>query len=598
MPEDLFDPRERPTRESIERHVTHLEGVWRQGHKAMERADSYYFQTNNIWDNLDKAKQLTRPQFHSGRAVALVDHAVDAYLAFEPRWHRRPAGEGGEHQKAADALEKGLAEVVRDTMSRQPSFGPKVNGKQLARHNYTQLYVGLDTEYLQVPVRKEGEGVEDFDRREWEWELANGMWNPLVLTVPAPGEVLMEPWRKVPRVAIRNITMRAYELAHEMKQQGKRRGVEIAREYTVSGDGYEQLHLWEWWTTAYKAMMFKGGELLWVERNPWGIMPFIQAFGGSSDFPVGKEADPAWYIQQAMLFRVMEDLKLRDQRIVAEHELLMERAYAHIGFSGGNPVEAAKLLEGDILPGRKEDWWVREVVQLPQGIFEHGQVLDDDIEKATYSLQAAGFRQPGTDTATQQIMLSEATNRTFKANVRQLEDLYTIAGSNLLKLWARVAEEYDEGEREEGRGRALRVGKHPLRVSDMKGQYHIQATFEQVDPVVALQEKQAAMQELEAGLIDEDTYYRIARYEDPSGIRKGRYRDLIRKMPEVADLGVIAALREAGFQELADQKEKELRQRKATQGQQLVNPQGQPIGATNGGVSPEVLRQVISGRAS
>ena len=224
---------------------------------------------------------------------------------------------------------------------------------------------------------------------------------------------------------------------------------------------------------------------------------------------------------------------------------------------------------------------------MPTQFFEHGAAIDDDIEKGTFSLQAAGFRQPGTDTATQQIMLSEATSRTFKANVRQMEDLYSIIGANALRLQTLLHEDYGES--------VIAVGEHPLNATDIAGAYHIKATFEQIDPVVALQERQQAMEELARGLIDEDTYYRVARYEDPSGIRKGRVRDLVRKVPEVQEAWLIAALREAGYEEIADAKEREMKMRKAAQGQMLMGADGKtPIGA--GGQPPAMGPQPTNGR--
>jgi len=87
-----------------------------------------------------------------------------------------------------------------------------------------------------------------------------------------------------------------------------------------------------------------------------------------------------------------------------------------------------------------------------------------------------------------------------------------------------------------------------------------------------------AMSELERGLIDTETYYKIRRYEDPTTIRKGVLRDMIYKDPAVIEQGVINALREEGFNEMADQRQAELDRMKLDRvmGMEGAAPEGAP----------------------
>ena len=345
-----FDPLERPTKELLDKQIVYLEKVWRDAHVAMEKADSYYFQTNNIWEGLDERLQVSRPKYVSPRARALVDHAVDAHLAFEPKWHRRPVGEGEEHKERADRLEKGLAEVIAHAILSQQRFPTKVNGKQLVRHNYTQIHVSLNPDMLERPARKDGESQEDFDEREESWSAGRTIWNPIDIEVPAPGEVLLDPTRKWPQIAIRRRKMLAFDLADLVKNKGKRRGVTILEAYGVTGDEYDDIEVVEWESPLYIAIQRKGGGLLYVEPNPYGFVRYAHAFGGSADMPMGKEFDPAWYVKQGLLFGNMDTLKLGDQARAARHEIIIRTAFAKSIYDGDTS-EAAQQMLNDILQG-------------------------------------------------------------------------------------------------------------------------------------------------------------------------------------------------------------------------------------------------------
>ena len=101
--------------------------------------------------------------------------------------------------------------------------------------------------------------------------------------------------------------------------------------------------------------------------------------------------------------------------------------------------------------------------------------------------------------------------------------------------------------------------------------------------VVRLQEKADARIDLEAGRIDLDTYYKIAGYEDTSTIRKGVLKDMVKHAPEVLAEMVTVAMREEGFEELADRREAQAGQPPATG---LLGPDGRPIPAQRPPVAP------------
>jgi len=577
-----LDPNQRVDEDTAQREWDFLQKMWEPALMAMKKADIFYQQQNDIWEEYHKANPAApqRPQYHSGRAVALIDHAVDAHLAFHPRFHRHPRTGSTREESRADAVEKGLAGVFQDAFRWQPNIPTKVNGKQLVLHNYTQIYVGLDHEALQRPQQNEGEELEDFQRREWEWESRHLSYNPIRIEIPAPGEVLCDPLEVVPKIAIRKRKMKAYEL-HHLSMTKARLGAGAIWDMG-NQDPYSVVEIMERWSSRWVSV-FKDGKLLYSEPNLWWIVPFAQIWSGAATTPTKADFDPADWVKQSLMFRVMDTLQYRDQSFVAQHQLLMRNAYPHTIYAG-DPAEFAAQAQGDVWSVSPEDIDIEKTPQFPSQLLQEKQELDRDIEEATYSLQAAGFRQSGVDTATQQVILSEMTNRAFRAVVTKLEALYSVAGSNALRLLWRMNEEMPEEYAD------IQVRDATLKVSDLgkPPTFDIDATFENIDPVAAQQEINMALTLYQQGLVDSDYVYRVARIEDVSDVRRGVYRDMLRNDPDMIEQGVINALREEGMIELANRRQAELDRRKlqriAASGQQ-GQPQ-QPALPGGGGAPP------------
>ena len=562
-----IDPRQKPDEDIFRDYSDYMDDVWREALEDMKILSSHYTQTADIWDDYYRRNPdvpRNRPNYHSGLEVSLVDNAVDAHLAFEPRFVRPPVRATQESDDRANRLEKGLHTVFQDAFSAAPNFATKENGKQLVLHNYTQLGVLLDHESLHKPEKKRGESNEDFDWREWEYMSRRNTWNPIRLVVPAPGEVLMAPTEKTPPVAIWRRAMKAYDLhAHSETKLNQTKSRNRAYGSSRAGsaisfdmrdyDPYDDIEVEEWWTARWHAMRLKDGGMIYVEPNGWGIQPFAHAFGGSAITPAGEEFNVKWWIRQGIMYRALPTLTMHNQAAVGHHALLMRAAYARLGYRHDTG-EGAEQLAGQILQGEESDWWIEKIPQLPGQSFQHKAELANTIERTTYSRMVAGHGVPEIDTATGMIILSENSNRTFRAAIMEMEHLYSIAGSNILKLLYRLNKEYGEDYQSIG------VGANVLNVRDMEENFYVEAKFEQIDAVVAQQEAQMAMSELERGLIDTETYYKIRRYEDPTTIRKGVLRDMIYKDPAVIEQGVINALREEGFNEMADQRQMALDQ--------------------------------------
>ena len=597
-----IDPTTKPDERIFEEYTEHMHDVWRDALEEMKLLSSHYGHTSDIWEDFYKRNPTVarnRPNYHSGLEVALVDNAVDSHLAFEPRFIRPPVGNSQESRDKANRVEKGLQSVFQDAFINAPNFSTKENGKQLVLHNYTQLGVMLDHASLVKPEQKRGEDKEDFQLREWEWLSRHNTWNPVRLIVPAPGEVLMSPLEKIPPIAIWCRTMKAYDLeAHSTVKMGqieqrnkvsKSNRTGYGSQYdtkTRKVDPYEDIEVEEWWSARWHGMKIKHGELLYVEPNTWGIQPFAHCFGGSSITLAGEEFNVAQWIRQGIMYRALPTLTMHNQATVGHHAVLMRSSWARYGYRH-DAAEGAEQLTGQILQGEESDWWLERVPQLPGQSFQHKSELERSIERVTYSRMVAGHGVPEVDTATGIIILSENSHRTFKAAISELEHLYSIAASNVLKLVYKMNMEYGENYASIG------IGEHTLRTRDMEDTFYVEARFEQIDAVVAQQEAQVAMGELQQGLIDTETYYKVRRYEDPTTLQKGILRDMIMKDPDVVEQMIVNAFKEAGFGELADRRQDELDQRVR---QRRMQAQGQEQGMEGQGMEGQGMDMGMEGQ--
>jgi len=592
-----IDPTSKPTGSDFDDYSRYLDDIWMGAMEDMAVVDGVYYQTENIWADFYSRYnipigQRNRPNFHSGLDAALVEQAVASHMAFQPTFHRVPSGSGPTHREASARLERGLQAVYYDAMVRAPNLPTTENGKQLQLYNCTQLGTLLDNDSLVKPQKRDGEKPEDFEEREHEWEFTHLTWNPIKLVVPQPGEVLMDPTETVPGIAVQRKTMKAYQLHAETSMKELKRTTSRHPRYSGSSgtvfamsgmDAYDEVETETWWSARWVGLRVKGGEMLYLEPNMWGIQPWIQVFGGNAIMPSGEPWDVRWWVRQSLMWREIPTLRMLNQAMASHHAILQRAAWARMGTTQ-NPSEAAAQLAVGVLAGNLYDLCVEQTPQLPAASFQHLSNLQDMVERTTFSSLMAGFRQAGVDTATGMIIQAENANRTFKANVTKLEHLHTIGGSNVLKLKTQIGEELTN---DYGR---IKIGEDVLDDKDIGGKFHIQARFKQIDPVVQQQAVREALVLWSSGLVGDEYIYRVAGIEDVSGTRKDAIASMARRDPELIEQLKIDALREEGMLELADRRQDELDRIKmeraraeAAGGAPQGTPQGAPPVAPPGG---------------
>src|SRR3990167_6260840 len=509
MPDPVvFDPKARPTKELINKQSEYLTNqVWKESYGLMKKAWQFYAQEYDIWASLriDNPEEAgSRPLYCAPVATAKIDQAVDSVFSATPKFHKPPAGDGDSHKDRANRVEKALQDLFEDGFTWNPlGYPPRMNQNHLLLYNYTQLFVGLNPLVLEPkPERMEGEDQEDFEHRERVWENSRHTSNPFIIEVTKPDEVLMNPMEKVPSIAIRRKQMHAYELHNITTTKTKK--LDVLKVFEIEKDAYEKVEVEEWWSPFYVAVRKKDGDVLWVEKNDWGFQPHMHTFGIGATAPIGQNFNPKYLINKGLLFPMMETILLHDQTYVAHHNVNQRKAWARLG-SEGEAAQLAEQMRGRYLEGDPEKQWLELTPELGAQSFTELERLDQLLEESGFSKQAAGFPSSDIDTATQAVILSEATGRKGRPYVLALNALYSMAAGNALKLAKVLFRDYPFDN--------LIVGEHELKAADIED-FRVIAKFENKDAVVFQQEKQQAMAEVKEGFSSMKKYWRIVGEED------------------------------------------------------------------------------------
>jgi len=313
--------------------------------------------------------------------------------------------------------------------------------------------------------------------------------------------------------------------------------------------------------------MVADSELLFVEKNTWGFVPYSHAFSGyGQEVTSVEECDPS-YLAVGILEPVMPALKAQAQAVAGRHNALMEATFNPTGTVMDASELEEQLSRGDVIEmGNKNDVWKMEIPQLPRWMFASEEWLDRDIELGTFSRALAGIREQGVSTVGQQAILTTAAGRKFVSPTKQLEHLATTSASHILQ-WIDVLE------------LELRIRGYQIADDMLESDYSCTVSFELIDPVLQLQFRELGMREVQQGLKSKETYWSSdARLEDSTGEQKRLLEDLIRQDPRVQELMAKEVAREAGLQDLLDKEEDRMKnqQMSAMDAGAMPGPGGMP----------------------
>jgi hypothetical protein len=267
-----------------------------------------------------------------------------------------------------------------------------------------------------------------------------------------------------------------------------------------------------------------------------------------------------------------ETIRKRTQEISAFHQILLRFAYAPMGTSR-DPITLAQAISNEgILEGDPQDFWVMNTPDVPGWALQLRSQTDSTLEMGTYSSALAGVRQAGVTTVGQQAILNTAGMRIFSGVALQREHMASIVGSRILQLVDSVSE----------LAGGIGANGKTLSRSTIHNVYGIQVAFPHGEPVMELQQRQMAMSEYGAGLIDPMTYYETAGYENGTEIKQRLIEESVRNLPSVREKIETLVAQQMG---LVDSENQAAAGQEIAARQQAMGPQipGVPPGAGMGG---------------
>jgi len=162
--------------------------------------------------------------------------------------------------------------------------------------------------------------------------------------------------------------------------------------------------------------------------------------------------------------------------------------------------------------------------------------------------------------------------RIFSGVALQREHMASIVGSRILQMVDTVSELSD----------GIGANGKTLRKSQIHNVYGIQVAFPHAEPVMELQQRQMAMSEYGAGLIDPMTYYETAGYENGTEIKQRLIEEAVRNLPAVRERIETLVAQQMG---LVDEENAEAAAQQIAQRQQAAGPQIPGMNGT-GGMAP------------
>ena len=524
----------------------HWDVVWSQKRADDRLIDELVLNTYRIWKDDDD--NLKRTQHRSPRASNILTHAVAAQSATEPRVHREPINGTPDAKKHADELEKALALALILTARKNTVLTWKQLFRYLFQYDYGIITVGTETRDWAREEPKE-ESFSDsglFELRHQQWEREQLHYNPLILDAPHPSRVLLDPMEKNPHFAIESRTMQAFQVADLVIDKKRIGRAKMGKDFPHTDKPFDPVTIDELWTEK-KHKIYHGGELLWEEENFYAAVLYFQAFGGHGWEGVGPNSSSLTggtspgtslvhtegmrpeQLGRPMLLPVRDLLRLETQQLNARNENIMRSSYRPIVTSK----DAESLLEqlrngviGGVKPGEISFMPYPDISPL---VMQEEVVIDRDIQDATISSLTSGQRPVGVDTVGQTAVLHQLSDNTFNDVRAQVEDVASLVCSAFMRL----VEVEAFGDRLPKDG--LRFGKHFIKPSHIKGDYNAEVSFEIVDPVIHLQEKQFALQEYLQGASSLERYLTVARVEDVSGEKDKILEDEVDKEPETRE---------------------------------------------------------------
>jgi len=437
-------------------------------------------------------------------------------MTFNPKVHRNPVGRSDNREEEADAAETALAAILTDSAVKATQHPWRTAAAHLIHYSYAVIegpFVRFRKDQPHTPTS-----------------------NPIEIRAPNPGSILMDPMDKEPPFAIRRGKMPAIKIL-ELSQQkvaDRREGAEHLDFSLYKETPFMMLDFHEYWTDKWHAFRIppQGSEssptpaqLLWVEANPMGFLPYTHAFGGFGIEPSDlNEIDPR-FLARGILWDALDSIRLQAQSRNAKHQALIDAVFAPL-LTGEDAEElkrrladGADILQVDDPDGTKP----MQTQQIARWIFEIDREYTEDIEEATVNRNQSGLREQGVVTVGQQQLLDTRARQRFTLPLLELENMASITGSRVYNLVDNM----------KSLGGSIGAYGQQIKKSTLHGDYNAQVSFDPSDPALELQQRQSFLAEVAAGGMDWETFWELTGVVNISERWKRLAKQQVRTSPEL-----------------------------------------------------------------
>lgn len=603
----MADLAEKPTTESIKQMIEHFGRIWSDAHAIFRLVDTYYERTFPLWE-----KGSNRPNLHPLKPRSIIDTALDQLMGHEAQTHRFGEDEGKAEER--DQVEKAMNAVFRQAALRETSLSFKQAGKHLLLYGYSVIEDSIDGLTLSVaqsdrPDEEDGEGPDEFKQRVRLWEHKKKAAMPFRIRAPHPVTVLMDPTQKDPKAAIKIGQWTSQQLVDITKLRTEQQRGDVIL-FEPMSNPFQLITAYEYWTEDWHALLTAGvartggffgfggtspvpGQLLIVDPNTWGFVPFSHAFSGWGQEPSEQSTMNPKYLAVGMIQHAMDDLRMNAQAIAGRHNALIDATFARIGTTEEPSEVEEQMATSDTihLPAEGALWYLK-APNLPRWLETLEASIDRDLEEGTYIRALAGIRQVGVSTVGATAIQHTSGARKFVPINTQLQGLGTKSFEHVLQ-WIDVLD------------LDLTIEGHNINRTMIGADYSGKVIFQVTDPVLQLQERQQALNEWQAGAMSLERFWNISGTEDAAGERQRLAQDQVYAHPAINEEMVKIEAQRLGLLKLL------LGQNGNTPGpgagsvesgqSEVLGPDGRALATTlqgGTGQTGEQLRQPITGQVA
>jgi len=568
-----------PNKDDINQRLLELRETSAPLHAQWTEVDKYLDGTFQIWDTDKWEAAANWEQYHPSLPWAIYSRARDRMTTAVPTARRRVWGNNQRRKLVADEkIEPWANEGMKYMLRIDPA--PKLawaNG----------MAYGLQV--LEGPVL-------DPMWRQYDSEMKT-YW-PARLHAPHPATVLLDPLGPtMPRDVFKFSVISAAELRAMIGSRRETRG-DLKEPWENDDKKNPFVTIGEYWTLDTHALFVYGespprsergvnvdamqggvGRLIFIEQNNWGFVPFAQSPTFWGKVKSNATLQEAWaQTCTGMIDPLKKDLLVDAIGQSAVLHMLLETAM--MGYqtqSDPGEMEQAVRKGRFIRTNVPDDLKPFPSKDIKPAMFEYFSNIRQRIEEASHTKQLGGFPEANVNTLGQTMVnIAEAT-KSFAFPQERLAVVMGTAMSNLLRFQVAMIDHYEK---------PMRIMGLDMSQKDIGGDYNMEVEFRVVDTVLKMQNEEAVIAKLRAGVIDMETARTEMGYENIVELEKRSLKEQVQRSPEVMAEALAGMAKQLGYLKAAamfEQEGAQMRQQREMAG--VAAPPGEN-GSGEGGTMP------------